>query len=78
MTDKTEIEVGAIKLTGGKLLIIVPVLGTIIGGLWGGFELYQRLLDAELLLLITFPQTFLPMTKVWRCWQQGWMSRKGY
>jgi gas vesicle protein len=47
MTDKTEIEVGAIKLTGGKLLIIVPVLGTIIGGLWGGFELYQRLLDAE-------------------------------
>jgi len=47
MTDKTEIEVGAIKLTGGKLLIIIPVLGTIIGGLWGGFELYQRLLDAE-------------------------------
>ena len=47
MTDKTEIEVGAIKLTGGKLLIIIPVLGTIIGGLWGGFELYQRLFDAE-------------------------------
>jgi len=34
-------------MSGSKLLIILPLLGTIIGGLWGGFELYSRLLDAE-------------------------------
>ena len=34
-------------MSGSKLLIILPLLGTLIGGLWGGFELYNRLLDAE-------------------------------
>ena len=42
-----EVEVGDVKITGGKLLVLIPLLGTIIGGLWGGFELYQRLLTAE-------------------------------
>ena len=27
--------------------MILPLLGTIGGTLWGGFELYNRLLDAE-------------------------------
>ena len=40
-----EIEYGGIKIGGSKLLLIVPLLGTIIGGLWGGFELYSRYLD---------------------------------
>ena len=34
-------------MSGSKLLIILPLLGTLIGGLWGGFELYNRLLEAE-------------------------------
>ena len=42
-----EIEVAGVKASGSKLLLILPLLGTIIGGLWGGFELYNRLLDAE-------------------------------
>jgi flagellar biosynthesis/type III secretory pathway protein FliH len=42
-----EIELGDLKLSGGKLLIVIPFLGTVAGLMWGGFELYQRLLDAE-------------------------------
>ena len=42
-----EIEYGGIKIGGSKRLLIVPLLGTIIGGLWGGFELYSRYLDME-------------------------------
>ena len=37
-----EIEYGGIKVGGSKLLLIVPLIGTIIGGLWGGFEVYHR------------------------------------
>ena len=42
-----EIEYGGIKIGGTKLLLILPLLGTIIGGLWGGFELYSRYLAME-------------------------------
>ena len=42
-----EVEYKGIKVGGSKLLIIMPLLGTVIGGLWGGFELYNRLLLAE-------------------------------
>ena len=42
-----EVEYKGIKVGGSKLLIIIPFLGTIVGGLWGGFELYNRLLLAE-------------------------------
>tara|TARA_Y100000356_G_scaffold40104_1_gene31100 strand:+ start:184 stop:636 length:453 start_codon:yes stop_codon:yes gene_type:complete len=42
-----EIEYKGIKVGGSKLLLILPLLGTIIGGLWGGFELYNRLMIAE-------------------------------
>ena len=42
-----EVEFGDVKVSGGKLLLIIPLLGSIAGALWGGFELYQRLLNAE-------------------------------
>ena len=42
-----EVEFGDVKLTGGKMLLIIPLLGSILGAMWGGFEVYQRLLDAE-------------------------------
>ena len=42
-----EIEYGGIKVGGSKALLIVPLIGTIVGGLWGGFEVYQRYLDME-------------------------------
>ena len=37
-----EIEYKGIKIGGSKLLLVLPLLGTIMGGLWGGFELYSR------------------------------------
>jgi len=42
-----EIEYGGVKLGGSKLLLVVPLIGTIVGGLWGGFEAYQRYLSME-------------------------------
>jgi DNA anti-recombination protein RmuC len=42
-----EVEYGGIKVGGSKLLLIIPLFGTIIGGLWGGFEVYQRYLSME-------------------------------
>ena len=42
-----EVEVAGVKASGSKLLLLIPILGTLIGGLWGGFELYNRLLLAE-------------------------------
>jgi hypothetical protein len=42
-----EVEYGGIKASGGKLFIIISLLGTIGGGLWGGFELYKRYEDME-------------------------------
>ena len=41
------VEYEGIKMSGSKLLIIIPLLGTLIGGMWGGFEVYNRLLEAE-------------------------------
>ena len=37
-----EVEYKGIKIGGSKLLLIIPLLGTIGGGLWGGFELFTR------------------------------------
>ena len=42
-----EIEYGGVKLGGSKLLLIVPLIGTLVGGLYGGFEAYQRYLSME-------------------------------
>jgi len=42
-----EVEYKGIKVGGSKLLLVVPLLGTIIGGLWGGFELYTRYQSME-------------------------------
>jgi len=42
-----EVEYKGIKVGGSKLWMILPLIGTLVGGLWGGFELYNRLLLAE-------------------------------
>jgi hypothetical protein len=42
-----EIEYAGVKVGGSKALLIIPLLGTILGALWGGFEIYQRYLDME-------------------------------
>ena len=52
-----EVEYKGIKVGGSKLLLILPLLGTLIGGLWGGLELYNRLLIAEQKLNALNPAT---------------------
>ena len=42
-----EIEYAGIKASGGKLFIIISLLTTIGGGLWGFFELVKRYEDME-------------------------------
>ena len=42
-----EIEYGGIKLGGSKLLLILPLIGTLGGGLWGGFEFYKDYTDMK-------------------------------
>ena len=42
-----EVEYKGIKVGGSKLLLVLPLIGTIMGGLWGGFELYNRYLLME-------------------------------
>jgi len=37
-----EIEYKGIRIGGSKLLLIIPLLATIGGSLWGGFELFTR------------------------------------
>ena len=43
----TEIDVGGIKFRGGRLFLIITVLSSFVGVLWGGFEAYQRYLTME-------------------------------
>ena len=42
-----EVEFAGLKVSGGKLLLAIPFLGSILAAMWGGCELYQRLLTAE-------------------------------
>jgi hypothetical protein len=50
-----EVEYKGIKMSGSKLMVILPLIGTLMGGLWGGFELYNRLLVAEKKLALMQP-----------------------
>jgi hypothetical protein len=42
-----QVEFAGMSLSGSKLLLLIPLLSALGGALWGGFEVYQRLLDAE-------------------------------
>ena len=37
----SEVEYKGIKIKGSKLLLLLPLLGTLGGVLWGGFEFYK-------------------------------------
>lgn len=43
--SKSEIEYGGIKIRGGKLLLIIPLLGSILGGAYGIFEGWKMFQD---------------------------------
>lgn len=42
-----EVEYEGIKLSGSKLLLLVPLLGSIGAAIWGGFEIYARWVNME-------------------------------
>ena len=42
-----EVEYKGIKIRGGKLLLIFPLLGTLGGAIWAGFEGYARWVAME-------------------------------
>ena len=41
----SEVEYKGIKFKGSKLLLLLPILGTLGGILWGGFEFYKDYMD---------------------------------
>lgn len=42
-----EVEYGGVKVSGGKLLLVLPLIGTLGGGLWAGFEFYKDYMDMK-------------------------------
>tara|TARA_R100000541_G_scaffold39235_1_gene47087 strand:- start:4067 stop:4576 length:510 start_codon:yes stop_codon:yes gene_type:complete len=50
MSDKTTVEVGGVKFTGGKLFLVITILTTLGGAAWGGFEFYNdyRMMKAKI------------------------------
>ena len=47
MSEQTEIEIGGVKLKGGKMLAVVMALSTAVGALYGGFEVYKDYMDMK-------------------------------
>jgi hypothetical protein len=43
----TEIEVGGVKFTGGKMFAVVTALSALVGFLYGGFEVYKDYTDMK-------------------------------
>jgi hypothetical protein len=42
-----EIEIAGATIKGGKLLLVLPILGTLGGGAWAGFEFYKDYMDMK-------------------------------
>ena len=42
-----ELEFAGLKFKGGKIVVIITALTTLIGGAWGGFEFYKDYLDMK-------------------------------
>ena len=42
-----QLEFAGIKFTGGKMAIVITLVTSLIGGLWGGFEVYKDYMDMK-------------------------------
>ena len=42
-----KVEFAGIKFTGGKMFAVITILTSLIGGLWGGFEVYKDYMDMK-------------------------------
>ena len=45
--EKAEVEFGGVKLSGSKMLLLLPVLSALGGALWGGFEFYKDYMNMK-------------------------------
>ena len=51
-----EVKAGGVKLTAGSVLAILAFLSTVVGGLYGGFTLYQKIEEVAGLDLTAYQQ----------------------
>ena len=51
-----EVKAGGVKLTASSVLAIIAFLSTVIGGLYGGFTLYQKIEEVAGLDLTAYQQ----------------------
>ena len=42
-----EVEIAGAKIKGGRLMLLVPIVSALGGGLWGGFEFYKDYTDMK-------------------------------
>jgi len=42
-----EVEIAGAKIKGGKIMLLVPIVSALGGGLWGGFEFYKDYMDMK-------------------------------
>ena len=42
-----EVEFAGVKFKGGKMIAIIMALSTLVGGLYGGFEVYKDYMDMK-------------------------------
>jgi len=42
-----EVSFGGVSFKGGRIVVIITALSTLIGALWGGFEVYSRYVSME-------------------------------
>jgi len=42
-----EVEFAGVKFKGGKMMVVVMALSTLVGGLYGGFEVYKDYMDMK-------------------------------
>ena len=42
-----EVEIAGAKIKGGSLMLLVPIVSALGGGLWGGFEFYKDYMDMK-------------------------------
>ena len=43
----TEVEFAGVKFKGGKMIAVIMALSTLVGGLYGGFEVYKDYMDMK-------------------------------
>ena len=46
-SEKTEIEFGGVRFSGGKMFALITALSTLGGAAWGGFEVYKDYMDMK-------------------------------